>query len=171
MCDICDSVTTCDALLWSHSTEIHKENEENIANVNLANKEPEDPIMSHKSEENKDIEEEVADESNVNKGPEHHVDLTDTVVPLNQEVLPVICGQCSSTFQDENECIMHMNNHLFNCYKCPYESVDLKSVRRNEKDQHILLSCDKSSHEGQQCDMVGKKKNNTDVPKNVPHHQ
>ena len=56
---------------------------------------------------------------------------------------------------DEEDCLKHMKNHKYQCYKCAYESEDVVEIRRHEKKEHKLFCCDKSSHEGEECNIVG----------------
>ena len=86
-----------------------------------------------------------------------------------KDELSYICGECGCSFADEKKCVEHVTAHIHRCYKCTFESDSPSEVLRHEKDQHKVLSCDQTSHEGD-CNMVGmkKKQSSQESTPNIP---
>ena len=69
--------------------------------------------------------------------PNTHKDIKDT---------SYLCGQCDLCFDSLEECVGHVNTHMFKCFKCPFESKEKSIVQKHENHEHITLFNSPSSN-------------------------
>ena len=56
-----------------------------------------------------------------------------------------ICGQCGKSFLDLHSCTVHMDTHLYKCYKCNFETKDQVTIKKHERAKHELLQCNEGN--------------------------
>ena len=61
-----------------------------------------------------------------------------------------ICGQCGENFVNQNQCLKHMDSHLFKCYKCEYTCENMEELASHENTKHKLLRNHTTSGKEQQ---------------------
>ena len=50
-----------------------------------------------------------------------------------------LCGQCDLCFDSLEECLGHVDAHMFKCFKCSFENEDKTVVDNHENDAHPIL--------------------------------
>ena len=58
-----------------------------------------------------------------------------------------MCGQCDLCFTNLEECLGHVDAHMFKCYKCIFEAESQEEVLKHENEKHSLYISDSTPSE------------------------